>query len=1080
MSDEVTQIHLIKRAGTSQKDRLLKALDPSYFQVFEDTLEDLYTFAQDYAKMLHYFSSENQQAGNWEAFLNLKTSEIKSLFQTYTTSNQNLVSEIGSIQPHLGLFLTFLKLLQETHGAINELSHRHLDFYYKLALKAKPLPSIPDQVHLLVKLVEDRQDLLIPSGTLVKAGKDQDGNPIHYRVDTDLVANQTQVEKVMSLFVQKNEKEDWKLFRSEYSTQLQAVPSSPRWKLFGSGFNDNYAPDALQEVSFGWGFCSPSLYLSEGERTIQLDLRFNRPNPLPALENSVRIELTTEKKWVEVQGSIDRIEGSTLRINISIPKGVKAITTLKKERKHLPYPCLRLTPKAGHLAAFYRAFKNGTLVNVDLDIAVKGLQSLDIQTSEGRQKPKKPFAPFGSSPLVGDELLLNHTELQTPHLQTVNLHLHWNNLPEEGLGQYYQYYHENGISLGIPPIEQSSFTGTLSIFSGKERIILEEGKEHEIFPKVEKRAVELSFQIEESKVEECGITGTEKILKLQSLDGLIKNLKTNATQEVEEADIDLSADELKEREACIALRLTPVDFQHHRFARLTATQAKNQNELLLKEQEKQVYLTHRILKGEMPTVSMPENLAKLHPAEFAVLSPPFSPILKNISLDYTLKLSIDCSKENYDIPSFCFHKEPFGIHILTATNKKSQIDEKLGLDFLPNLEDEGNCFIGLKGFKPPQDLSLLFQLSEGTANPDLIPGDPKWSYLSKGHWQPILSVLKGETGQAHIITDTTQGLTSSGIIRLFIPEDATEAIHRMPKDLFWLRIQVDQEVDSRDDGISVRAQALSATWVATEGSSSHLLEPLAPEIISEPVEALQGLETFAQPFNSFGGRARESDRLFYSRYSERLRHKSRALTLWDYERLVLTQFPDVNIAKAFPGDAEGNFVPGMVTVMVVPKVAQSNHYDPLEPRMSVFRIREIGKYLSAIATAFAEIQVINPKFRYLKLETNIRFQDMNVFGFYQRKLQEDLNAYINPWKANEGQQMSFSREVKFIDIIDFIEHRPYVDYLEDPSVRLLVRTQNGQLEEDPEHRGQVNNFDIKRPNVVLVGSPIHTIRPVPR
>jgi hypothetical protein len=53
----------------------------------------------------------------------------------------------------------------------------------------------------------------------------------------------------------------------------------------------------------------------------------------------------------------------------------------------------------------------------------------------------------------------------------------------------------------------------------------------------------------------------------------------------------------------------------------------------------------------------------------------------------------------------------------------------------------------------------------------------------------------------------------------------------------------------------------------------------------------------AVPFPSFGGRETEDSSQFYKRVSERLRHKERAITIFDYERLVLESFPSIYKVK---------------------------------------------------------------------------------------------------------------------------------------------------------------------------------------
>jgi hypothetical protein len=69
------------------------------------------------------------------------------------------------------------------------------------------------------------------------------------------------------------------------------------------------------------------------------------------------------------------------------------------------------------------------------------------------------------------------------------------------------------------------------------------------------------------------------------------------------------------------------------------------------------------------------------------------------------------------------------------------------------------------------------------------------------------------------------------------------------------------------------------------------------------------------PYPSFGGRVTEDNAEFYNRVSERLRHKDRAITIFDYERLVLESFPDIYRVKCIDHTDEGcELAPGHVLV----------------------------------------------------------------------------------------------------------------------------------------------------------------------
>ena len=58
----------VKRDGTSQKQRQLAALDPSFVKIDERTLEDFLVFAQEYSERVLFYNLDNKLDGTWESF----------------------------------------------------------------------------------------------------------------------------------------------------------------------------------------------------------------------------------------------------------------------------------------------------------------------------------------------------------------------------------------------------------------------------------------------------------------------------------------------------------------------------------------------------------------------------------------------------------------------------------------------------------------------------------------------------------------------------------------------------------------------------------------------------------------------------------------------------------------------------------------------------------------------------------------------------------------------------------------------------------------------------------------------------
>src|SRR5436190_22929885 len=123
--------HPIKRDGTSQPERYLPPLDPESVLLDERSMTDIMQFAQHYAKQLKYFEPDNTYLGNtWEEFF-----DIQKIFGSRDL--QSIEKDILSrddYQPHYALFLAFLFMFRYAQNELNQLTKKHLDFYYHKVL----------------------------------------------------------------------------------------------------------------------------------------------------------------------------------------------------------------------------------------------------------------------------------------------------------------------------------------------------------------------------------------------------------------------------------------------------------------------------------------------------------------------------------------------------------------------------------------------------------------------------------------------------------------------------------------------------------------------------------------------------------------------------------------------------------------------------------------------------------------------------------------------------------------------------------------------------------------------------------
>src|SRR5262249_3003790 len=130
--------------------------------------------------------------------------------------------------------------------------------------------------------------------------------------------------------------------------------------------------------------------------------------------------------------------------------------------------------------------------------------------------------------------------------------------------------------------------------------------------------------------------------------------------------------------------------------------------------------------------------------------------------------------------------------------------------------------------------------------------------------------------------------------------------------------------------IDVVANGVEVAFVDGGNDPVHLTAPLPAKAISRLTTPVASVKSVSQPYASFSGSPAESDDALRMRTPERLRHKDRCITPWDYERVVLGAFPGINRVKCIPHAKRGNFrAPGNVLLVVIPDLRNTNARDPL-------------------------------------------------------------------------------------------------------------------------------------------------------
>jgi hypothetical protein len=300
----------------------------------------------------------------------------------------------------------------------------------------------------------------------------------------------------------------------------------------------------------------------------------------------------------------------------------------------------------------------------------------------------------------------------------------------------------------------------------------------------------------------------------------------------------------------------------------------------------------------------------------------------------------------------------------------------------------------------------------------------------------------------------------------------------MPLGLHWLQASVSEHGTALPDLLDMRAQAATATFVEQANDPEHLAQPLAANTIQGLVERQAAIATVAQPYSSFGGRRQETASAFYTRVSERLRHKQRAVTRWDYERLVLENFPQIYKVKCLtPADVSPAPSAAQVTVVVIPNLTNTAPFLPLEPKAPQYLLREIEAYLQAHTSPFVKVVAKNPRYQRIQYRVAVRFREEVEQGYYLQLLNEELVRFLSPWAYEDQSDIAFGSSLHSSAVIHFIETRPYVDYV----ANLKLIEQGPQLDRarstvNVNHQVNSTNLaQVKTADAILVSAPTHFI-----
>jgi hypothetical protein len=1014
----------------------------------------------------------------------------------YTQQNlETIIGEKHDNRPDISLYIAFAKMMKQLRGQMNSITERHIDFYYFDVLRHKFLPYNPD--HALVRFVlqENAKELFLPAGTALVAGKDDMGKELLYTTDKDFYVNQARVAALRTLFVSRNENvkvgvenDAVRMVKAIFSSENPAASLNGNpldwWPLMGCD-QLNVAPSQtlMKEAEIGFSITSPVLFLSEGLREITVTFNLdNTERPVKpssdsdavdtdSLPNTETVPETEPKAETEIPvktesplkalrkiiqevkynqsrddiGAIFYLFSKALSVSITSADGWKNVdrhsftyndetaelalrfsftptdpaiigfdAALHGEGFDTPWPVLRMMLNTMDAPVFAYSLLSDVLVDrIRIKTDVKGMRKLTLYNSAGKLSTEKPFQPFGPLPMPGSYLLIGNSEAMNKNIQSVQLQFSWDELPTEGFAEYYKGYPGD--------ITNSSFTAGISLLQDGYFLPLRN----------DQQKLQLFFDAQTDHPERGIPVQPETVVDEIDMSLLLHR----PTWNIPKSQITFGPEA---RDGFLKLELlTPsIGFGSSEYAPL---------------------LSSVIIKNSK--TKKPEPLPRL----------PYTPVLSNISLDYSAEFDSDNSitVDDGQLPIGIYRHHPFGMERVSIASSFKNVT------LFPQLENEGYLFIGISGLDYPRPLSLLFKLSDESLYSHESPDAIQWSYLTGNRWK----LFRDD----RVIADGTKKFVQPGIVELDLPGEMTSNNTIMPSGMYWVCASVKSKTHCISYAKSIHTQGVGVTWKNADNSFSHLDSPLPAGSITKTKQKIPQIKEIVQPIPSVGGSVPEQKIEAYTRLSERLAHRNRALLPVDFERIVLQQFPTVYKVQCFPDmDSEGKHKQGNVLVVVVPDIDRRKDINIYRPKDSYSLLQEITEFLVERASPFANIEVRNPLYERVKVIAKVKFRRGLDSGLFLRRLNEDMRVFLSPWVYDSQVEVGFGGVISHSEVLGFIERQSYVEFVTGLSVvvtkdhdGIFLLEDTARIQQD-EHQGEESGtLHAGKPWSILVTASRH-------
>ena len=918
---------------------------------------------------------------------------------------QNIFSK-NSHMPNNAIYIAFTLLFKTVQDNLNALSKRHLDFYYRDILQQKNSKGLPTKTIVSFDLLSSIDYSLIEKGTELSAGKlFGSETDILFQTEKPIVAYQMELVEMQTLLFSKSpyikigtkDQLISSVSKNNLITAGKESTSRNNWFVFGANKKTlrNTQIDEKKVADLGFIIGSPVFILSEGKRIIDLKINMEATSAKSVFwelfhqiqtekgttmdtifselfYNGLKISYTTKKGWVKFKkysGEYDEAN-NYLILQLVLENSDPALENSTKIDEKLTWPSIKVELNEYSPSYLYSFFKGLEIDTIDLNVKVDRMRDLSLYNNLGQMPLDSSFDLFGPLPEVGSYLMIGKSELFQKQINTLEVNLEWDNLPND-FGGFETYY--DGYSGAI---KNDSFKVQLTALSNSYWLPTNLNSApvfnlYSTYSCLTPQGYE-SVQLDKSSL--IQLEGFKELGTSMSFD-LKEPLKYSVTTQSGYFKLTFIAPKQGYGN----------DVYQKEFIEIATYNAKNKNQI-------------------------------------ALLNKPYIPKVKHVSVNYkasdklVFNSALSKSKAAGENKGEFIHITPFGMEdVITNQNVKK-------LTLFPDFQQEGYLIMGFKGVKGNTTASIYFHLLQSSTGVSIKKEGLTWEYFQLNNWV--------EFDKGDIILDQTEGFVKSGIIELIMPR--VEELKDGGK-LSWIRISTRENTQ---DYPKVKGIYLNAVETICSSDDELVIGKNIPaKSIKKLVTKLPDVKKVVQPRESSGGVLEGTDNQFYTKVSERLRHKSRAAAIWDYERLILDTFEEVKVVKCTNFDESFNPSPGKVKVIVL-----SSHWTNSERHyFNENSLTQMESFLRKHSSPFVDIQVLNPTIEYLLVNCNVEFMPEDNGGYYLNLLNKDISNFLSPISNINNGIGGIGGNIVPTMLLTFLENLPYIKRTEKLTIEHIVR-----------------------------------------